>query len=345
MKKWLKILFIMMFLCVTTLIFSACTTTEEETSTGENATLLAVPSEIKVEGYFTEVNVGDEFFISPIIQQKKNGKWVAVPTADYVFECEYDGTQYGNFDFVVYLKDYPHVKFEDSVKVLSHKIKVPTFSTIYTGSQVDVKTEIESKSEGFYEVIAYSKMTNVGKYSASLQLTDPKKCEWINDKGEVLKGKIQKIDWEITKAESKEYSGNNNLTVYYGETLFEIAQNNNLDNIFWSVDPSTKITNQTQVEAVYNESIGNYEDTNVVIYFDEIIRNSHYKVEFYLHDGEEYILDMSKTLTIVEEIGKFVVYDYISIDGYQANEDLSQNRGIVLKQDGLILKLYYDISE
>ena len=95
MKKLVKILSIMLCFCAFAFVFSACAGDETD-STGENATLLAAPSEIKVEGYFTEINVGEAFFIEPLIQQKKNGNWVEVPKDDYVFECDYDGTKYGD---------------------------------------------------------------------------------------------------------------------------------------------------------------------------------------------------------------------------------------------------------
>ena len=129
MKKMVKILSIMLCLCAFTLVFSACSKDKDDADSGETATLLSIPSEIKVEGYFTEVIVGEDFFINPTIQQKKNGKWLDVPVADYVFECDYDGTKYGEYDFSVYLASYPHVKFDGTVNILPKQVVLPTFST------------------------------------------------------------------------------------------------------------------------------------------------------------------------------------------------------------------------
>ena len=291
--------------------------------------------------YFTEINVGEQFFIDPIIQQKKNGSWVEVPKDDYLFECDYDGTKYGEYNFVVYLKNYTHVKFEDVVNVLPKKIELPTFSTVYTGQPIDIKSKIDAEAEELYEVTKYTKKTNVGVYSASVTLLNPDMYVWVDANDEILRGNTRSIDWEIVKAPAKNYSGTTHLTVYYGDTLYDIAESNNLKNITWVNDSSTIITNQAYATAKYNESVGNYEDTLITIFFDEIIRTSHYRVEYYFHDGSEYVIDENKSQTISANIGEFVSVEVPNIDGYEVNNMLSITQGRVVKQDGLVLKIYY----
>lgn len=337
MRKLLKTLSIMccMVLCIA--IFSAC----DSTTDNDTESLLPIPSEIKVEGYEKEITVGDELISTLIVDQKINGEWKAVAKADFTFECDYDGTKYGEYAVKVYLNEYPHVKFEDVVVVKPLTVQVPSFTKVYDGELVDIKSEIEANSNGIYEVSTYTLVSKVGNYSASVTLTNPDKYVWVDGETQ-FKGSTRTINWDITKAPAQRYTGVTNLSVYYGDTLYEIAESNNLQNITWVLDVSTKITSVGSAIAKYNESVGNYEDTTITFFFDEVITDSNYTIEYYFFDGDEYVKDDAKTETIIKNIGELVNANTPDFTGFTLNNQLSNISGKVLKQGGLVLRLYYD---
>jgi len=340
MRKYIKIFSIIFCMVLCIAIFSAC----DDTSSSDNSeSLVPIPSEIKVEGYEKEVVVGESIFSTLLVDQKVSGEWKGVAKADYTCECDYDGTKYGEYSLKVYLNDYPHIKLEDTIKVSPLTVTIPSFNAVYDGDLVDIKSELETTLNGLYEVSTYTKVSKVGEYSANVKLTNPDKYTWVDASGNVVKGSTHTIKWNITKAPAKRYTGETNLTVYYGDTLTEVATENNLKNITFNVDASTRITNQESVVATYNESAGNYEDTIITIFFDEIITTANYKIEYYFFDGNDYVLDENKTETFSGNITEIVSVESGDFDGYELNTELSNLSGRIVKKDGLVLKLYYNL--
>jgi len=222
---------------------------------------------------------------------------------------------------------------------------LPTYTTVYTGEGIDIKAALENKSNGLYSVSQYTKEVNVGEYSASLTLTNPDKYCWVDDSGQVIKGYTKSINWSITKASAKAYTGERQFVVYYGDTLYDVAVQNNLKNITWVDEDNTIITNQTSVSAIYNESPGNYEDTYISIVFADIVTTANYAVEYYFYDGSEYVLDSSRSVyDNSDTIGEIINLAPETINGFVFNTYLSNATGKVVKDGSLVLKLYYDLS-
>lgn len=344
MKKLLQTLSIILCLVMCVTIFSACAfgSSGDSDNDSETGSVVPIPSEISVSNYESKIVVGEEAFTSLKVQQKIKGEWEDVPKADFTYECNYDGSKYGEYSLKVYLNDYPHIKFEDTITVNPLTVQVPTYTTVYTGSVVDIKAQLEANANGLYTVTKYTKVSNVGKYEASVTLTDPNKYMWVDADSRILRGRTQSVNWDITIAPAKTYSGPSHLTVYYGDTLYDVAADNNLENIVWKDDASTKISNQAYAIAIYNESVGNYQNTPITIFFDEIIRTSEYTIEYYFSDGSEYVIDESMTTILSGNITELVSIESPVIEGFEFDEFRSTIVGKILKRGGLVLQLYYN---
>ena len=357
MKKWIKFIGVVFCLIVSMTIFSACDLlTTQVTQTDSSVTPpvpIKVPSEVRVSGYKTEIEVGENFITKLKVEAKLEGNWEEVVKVDYVAVCSYTGNKYGEYKFNVYLKEFPSVEYSDTIIVNPKKVVIPeSYSTVYTGEAVDIKSYYEDLSQDEYQVVNYMNMSNCGEYEVSLRLTNTDKYVWTDVEGNILKNPTQKIKWNITKAPAKTY-GNTSIVVYAGDTLYDVLLENNLENITWYKDVNNNnITAETKVDgtitkyyAHYNENPQNYEDTLVTFTVAEFIEESNYTIEYYCYDGSEYVLDESLTEIVAGNIGDIVEITPKVLEGYQLNELESALAGKILKKNGLVLKLYYDIAE
>ena len=340
MKKVINFFSLIFVVMLSATIFVACDAPASGTPQEPD---IPVPTEIMVEGYNKTLVVGEEVITKLVVTQNIEGEWEGVAKADYEYSCAYDGTKYGKFEIKVQLKEYPNIKFTDTITVNPIGVKIPSFTTVYTGETIDIKTELERNSKGLYKASKFTNKINVGEYDASLTLVDPNKYAWIEEDGSFnTYSKTKSIKWTITKAPSKTYEGNVHLSVYYGDTLEDVAIENGLTNITWQDGASTKVSNQKNVIAIYNENPQNYEDTPITFFFDEIITTSKYKIEYYIFDGTSYALNSVESIELNGNIGTIVNAEIKEFSGYELNEELSLVSGRILKKDGLVLKLYYD---
>lgn len=349
MKKWISYLGIMFCMIVSATIFSACDFSVGSGNTNPTADppkAVVVPTDIEVSGYSKEITVGDDFIDKLKVKIYIDGKWQELAKADYRYSTTYDGSKYGQYSFNVYLKEYPNIDFSDTITVTPIKVAIPSeYSTTYNGDEVDIKSHYEAQSNGLYSVYSYVNMTNCGDYEVQLKLNNSDKYVWSDESGEILTNPVQKIDWHITKAGRKQYTGAVDFVAYLGDTLQDLMYDNNLKNITWYMDGngnnisgSTAIAKGVSYYAYYNENPLNYEDTLITITISDIITTSNYKVEYYVFDGETYNLDEEKTVTNSATIGTDVEADVPS--GYQLDKSSSELKGKVVKKDGLVLKVY-----
>ena len=333
-------------------IFSACDFGSNPDNEITPPAVVKVPSELEVTGYSNEVVVGDEFITKLKVKAKIDGVWEEVAKADYTYICSYTGSKYGEYKFNVYLKDYPSVEHSDVIVVKPKTVLLPeSFSTKYTGETIDIKNHYDSVSNGLYEVKTYMNMSNCGTYEVSLKLTNTDEYVWVDAEGNVLKNITQKVNWNITKANPQTYTGTTALTAYYGDTLETVAKENNLNNITWYMDSTNNpVNNNTVVTegavyyAYYNDNPQNYEDTLVTMNIVEYITVANYTVEYYFFDGTEYTKDDSLTSIINGNIEDVVSVVADEMSGYIFNSMISNTTGEILKRDGLVLRLYYDMS-
>ena len=82
MKKWIKFMGIVFCLIVSMTIFSACDLlTTQVTQTDSSVTPpvpIKVPSEVRVSGYKTEIEVGENFITKLKVEAKLEGNWEEV---------------------------------------------------------------------------------------------------------------------------------------------------------------------------------------------------------------------------------------------------------------------------
>lgn len=346
MKRKIKFLSCLFCILIGSVLFSACDLNLNASLGPVDENVDPIPSEISVQGICSEITVGEEVYSSLKVKQQLEGEWQEVVKIDYAVETDYDGTKYGDYAVKVYLVNYPHIKYETSVSVKPLTVSLPTYTTRYTGENIDIKSEVESRSGGLYSVTQYTKESAVGEYSAAVTLTNPDKYVWADDNGEILKGYTKSINWSITKAPAKTYTGESQLTVYYGDTLYDVAVENGLSNITWVDGDNAVVTNQTRVSAIYNESPGNYEDTYISIFFTEIVTTANYSVEYYLYDGSDYVIDNSRSSENLQStIGEIITITPENIDGYVFDNFLSNATGKVLKDGSLVLQLYFNLLD
>ena len=355
MKKWIKIMGCIFVLIVSSTIFSACdffASTSTPPGMIEPPEIIETPSEIRVSGYVTEVEVGDDFIDRLRVEAKYEAGWQEVVKADYNYICNYTGSKYGTYPFKVYLKNFANVELTDTITVLPKTVMVPDgYTTKYTGNIVDIKSHYDNLSQGIYNVQEYVNMSNCGEYSINLVLNDTDKYVWVDADGNILRNPVQKINWSITKANAKIYSGISEVKAYKGDTLYDLMVDNNLQHITWQSDGANAVTNKTLVTGTgsyivtFNEDPLNYLDGVTEIIITEYITTANYTVEYYLFDGENYVKEPTRTIISSGTIGDFVYADIMDIDGFIFNSSLSSTEGKIIKQDGLVLKLYYDLSE
>lgn len=356
MKKWIKYVGMIFCLIVSVTILSACdfgTLPVQNDGSVPPPVPIKVPSEVRVSGYETEIEVGDDFITKLKVEAKLEGNWEEVVKVDYVVACNYTGSKYGEYQFNVYLKEFPSVEYSDTIVVNPKKVVVPeSYSVEYTGEIVDIKSYYEDLSDD-YSVTNYVNMSNCGEYEVSLRLTNTDKYVWVDSEDNILKNPTQKIKWNITKAPAKQYTGNTSLIAYAGDTLYDVLTENNLQHITWyrdvnnnSITASTKVDSLiTTYYAYYNENPQNYEDTLVTFTINEFVVTANYTVEYYLYDGSDYVINNALTEVISANIGDIVELTPNTLEGYLFNATSSSIVGKVVKKDGLVLKLYYDISE
>lgn len=356
MKKWIKLFGLSVCMIVGMTIFSACDFSPNTNNNDDTATppvAVKIPSDIEVTGYDNNIVVGEEFISKLKVRAKFDGEWEEVVKADYSYTCSYTGSKYGEYAFNVYLKEYPSVEYSDIITVNPKTIELPaSFSTKYTGEIVDIKAHYQSLSNDLYDVKNYMNMSNVGDYEVTLKLINSDVYVWTDAEGNILKNSAQKLSWSITKASPKPYTGVTNITAYYGDTLYDLLIDNHLNNITWhrdvnnnSVNDTTIVTEETIYYAYYNENPLNYENTPVTIIVDEVITTANYSVQYYFFDGGSYVINEDMTKVLSGNIGEIVEAEVENVNGYVYNSMISNNIGRVIKKDGLILKLYYDVSE
>lgn len=356
MKKWMKMFITVVCIVVGMTIFSACDFNLQTVNRNNEATPPAevkIPSEIEVTGYENNIVVGEEFLTKLKVRAKIDGVWEEVVKVDYSYTCEYTGSKYGEYAFNVYLKEYPSIEHSDTIVVNPKTIQIPdSYSTTYTGEIVDIKNYYQQQSNDLYEVKNYMNMSGCGNYDITLKLTNPDEYVWVDAEGNILKGSTQKVNWSIIKANPKQYTGLSNLTAYYGDTLYDLLVDNDLKNITWVMDvnnnpvnESTKVTGETTYYAYYNENQQNYENTQVAITINEFITTANYTIEHYFFDGSNYVIDENLTEIISGNIGTIVEAEVNNVEGYTVNDYLCNSTGKIIKKDGLVLKIYYDIAE
>ncbi len=355
MKRFLKIT-----LCLICLVFASFGLTACDLFSGDSGgdNTANAPTEISVTGVSTEIMVGQSLYTRLKVQQKVGEEWEEVPQADYKITCNYDATKYGTFEFKVNLREYPKIEFKTNIVVNPIQVTLPTFSVVYTGELVDAKSNLEefayfpNSDEKLFEVISYENRTNVGNYSAKVRLLNPDKYMW-SDGTQNLSGRTQTVNWSITQAPKKSVYGNStNLTVYYGDTLLDVIQDNllNYENgrqiDFAFIDESGEvvstnivITNQTVLFARFRPN-SNYEYNDTLSFNLTIVPNAYYKVEHYKLEGGEYVLATTETFNA--RITSVVSATAKTYDGYTLNSDISTISGRVVKGGSLVLKLYYD---
>ena len=355
MKKWIKMICYIFILVVSSTIFSACdffASTSTPPGMVEPPEIIETPSEIRVSGYSNMVEVGEDFIDHLRVEAKYEAGWQEVVKADYNYICNYTGSKYGTYSFKVYLKNFANVELTDTITVTPKPVVVPEgYTTTYTGNIIDIKAHYDSLSQGIYDVQEYVNMSNCGDYSLNLVLKDTDKYVWVDGEGNILRNPIQKINWSITKANAKIYSGLSEVRAYKGDTLYDIMVDNGLQNITWQSDGSNPVNNNTIVTSTgsyivtFNDNPKNYNDGITEITIIEYVTTANYTVEYYFYNGEEYVIDSAKSKVVSGTIGDFVTAEIISEDGFVLNSAMSSVSGKIIKKDGLVLKLYYDISE
>lgn len=364
MKKLGRYVLIISCFVVMCACFTACSFGGSNDSAGSGSSP-STPAkvqtvELDISGINDDIVVGEEIYSKLKVQKRVNGSWEEVVKADYNVSTNYDKTQYGTFYLIVTMKDGSGEKQVDVV-VKPLTVKVPSFSTVYTGELVDVKTALEKNSTPtgtfvkLYEITSYENKTNVGVYSAKVKLLNPKKYVWVDDKGDTLNGVSQIVSWSITTAPRKtSYNNSLNLQLYYGDTLRQVVEDNrlNYDNgnliDFAFIDEygnllseTTLITNQPRLYAKFRPN-ENYEYNDNLVFNVTITTTADYKVEHYQKQGESYVLVDTETLS--GQITSVVTATAKSYDGYVFNDKLSERAGRVVKGGTLVIKLYYDVE-
>ena len=236
---------------------------------------LPAPTEIMVEGYKTEVVVGESHITKLKVSQLYEGEWEDVPKADYVYTCDYDTTKWGEYEMKVYLKEYPELSFTDTITVTPIIVTAPTFSTIYSGEMVDISTELMKNSNGRYTVSSYTNFVNAGTYEATLELTNTNKYVWATDDGYTTNLR-KKVNWTIEKAPAKSYQGATQFEVNSGDNLYDLIHNSAQTNLkyltFLDVDMNEAITQDCTIYAKYNENSSNYHDSGILM-FNIVVKN------------------------------------------------------------------------
>lgn len=349
MKKFLKYILISAIFVIIPFL-TAC---DFGGSTDEPA--IPKPTEIAVSGFSQEITVGESIYSKLKVQQKISEEWKEVPKADYVVSCDYDATSYGTYDFVVSLKEYPKIVFSTQITVNPIEMEVPTYSTTYNGNIIDIKSKLDELSyigtEKVFDVISYANRSDVGSYTAKVRLIDANKYVWSRD-GVTLSGKTQTVGWEITKAGESDIFNKTQVTAFYGDTLLEVIQSNQLNYIngnqidFQFIDENgnnlshdTVITDQATLYAKFRPN-SNYEYNTQIVLSVTITINAGYKVEHYKYGGSEYIL--SDTDNLSAKITSLVTATPKDYDGFAVNDNLSIKVGRVTKNGELVLKIYYD---
>lgn len=362
MKKLGKVALIISCFVLMLTAFTACSFGGKDNSS-DNDTTPSTPSkpqqvELSLSGYNEEITVGDELYSKLKVQKKVGENWEEVVKADYTISTDYDKTAYGTFTLTVTLKDGTGETSVD-IKVKPLKVKLPTYTTVYTGELVDVKTALEKNSTPvgtfvkLYDVTTYENKTNVGVYTAKVKLTNPKKYVWVDVDGTELKGATQVVNWSITLAPRKTtYNNSLNLTVYYGDTLRQVVEDNKLnydnhnliDFAFISetgeqLDEMTLITNQIRLYAKFRPN-ANYEYNENLVFNVTVVTTAEYKVEHYKKQGDTYVLADTETLS--GQITSVVSATAKMYEGFTLNDTLSDKVGRITKDGLLVIKMYYD---
>lgn len=350
-KKYLKyILICTVFLCLS-VVLTGC----DLFSGDNNEPDVPAPTEIDVTGFSPEITVGDPIYTKLTVYQKINGEWEDVPKADFIITCDYDATRYGTYELVVSLREYPDIKYTAQITVKPIYVTVPSYSTTYTGEEIDIKSCLESQAqvggEKAFEVTAYEKKTDVGEYTAKVRLLNADKYVWFDGEN-VLSTRTQNVSWTITKAGKIERYDKTEVSAFYGDTLLDVIGQNELnyvngekidfqfiDDVGNELSHSTIITNQTVLYAKFRPN-KNYEYNDLVTLNVSIVANAGYTVEHYKFDGESYQLADSEQFS--GKITSVVTATAKQYDGFLLNEITSIKVGRVTKDGSLILKLYYD---
>lgn len=352
MKKYLKyILICAIFLCFS-VVLAGCSLFSSDNN---NEPDIPTPTEIDVTGYTQEITVGDPIYTKLMVYQKINGEWEDVPKADFITTCDYDATAYGSFELVVTLREYPDIKFSTTIIVNPIRVNVPSYTTTYTGEEIDIKSCLESQAmvggEKAFEVTSYEKKTDVGTYTAKVRLLDANKYVWFDGENQ-LTTRTQSVSWTITKAGKIERFDKTEVTAFYGDTLLDVIEQNGLnyvngekidfqfiDDVGNAISHDTIITNQTILYAKFRPN-KNYEYNDLVTLNLTITTNAKYTVEYYKFDGESYQLADSEELS--GKITSPVTATEKNYEGYTLNEVVSIKVGRVTKDGSLVLRLYYD---